>query len=74
MKGISSLKVTMDWKQAALYEMAMLSLGILIGSIWPEIFTGTVRIALLAIFTLAGGYTFIIWMSQNPLNGEVGEK
>lgn len=65
MKDISSLKVTMNWKQAALYEMAMLSLGILIGSVWPEIFTGLVKITLLAIFALAGGYTLLVWMDQN---------
>ncbi|MGM0628960.1 MAG: hypothetical protein ACQESA_00870 [Patescibacteria group bacterium] len=68
MKELSSLKITMNWKQALLYEIAILSLGIIVGSHWPEIFTGMVKVTLWTIFVLAGGYMVLLWTDQNMKN------
>lgn len=64
MKSFSSLKIKIDWKQAMLYEMAIISLGILIGSTWPEVFTGMIKWTLLIIFLVAGGYVSLLWINQ----------
>lgn len=65
MKKLSSLKITMNWKQAILYEIAILSLGIIIGSHWPEFFTGVLKITLWVVFIIAGGYMILLWTDQN---------
>ncbi|MFP4022450.1 MAG: hypothetical protein ACLFNR_00390 [Candidatus Paceibacterota bacterium] len=65
MKIFNSLKLKIDWKQAMLYEMALLSIGIVIGSTWPSLFTGMVKITLLVIFAMAGGYVLLLWVQQN---------
>ncbi|MGM0482291.1 MAG: hypothetical protein ACQEP6_00285 [Patescibacteria group bacterium] len=65
MKDLSSLKIIMNWKQALLYEAAIISLGIIIGSQWPEIFTGMVKVTLWVIFVTAGGYMILLWTEQN---------
>lgn len=49
--------------QAALYELAVVSIGIIIGSHWPEFFT-QYRTTLFVIFILAGGYVFHVWWKQ----------
>lgn len=67
MKKISSLKLKLDWKQAALYELALFSLGLFIGSTWPEFFTKFSKTILLIIFTLAGGYIVLLWLTQNEI-------
>ncbi len=64
----------MDWKQAMLYEMAIISLGIFIGSTWPEIFTGMIKWVLLIIFITAGGYVLLLWINQNKENIQNGKK
>lgn len=68
MKKLSSLKITMNWKQAVLYEAAILSLGIIIGSQWSEFFTGLLKVALWTIFITAGGYIVMLWIDQNIKN------
>ncbi len=65
MKKISSLKLKLDWKQAALYELALFSLGLFIGSTWPEFFSNSSKTVLIIIFILAGGYIGILWLTQN---------
>ncbi len=65
MNTFSSIKLKINWKQAMLYEMAIISLGIFIGSTWPNIFTGMIRWVLLLIFIIAGGYVSILWINQN---------
>ena len=69
MRDRSSIQLTVTWKQAALYEFALVSLGILVGSLWPDIFSGTVRWVLLIIFVVAGGYISLLWVHQNVGSG-----
>ncbi len=65
MKYFSALKLTINWKQALLYELSLFSLGIIIGSLWPNIFTGAVLWAIIAVFLIAGGYITALWIRQN---------
>lgn len=74
MKKLSSLKLKLNWKQAALYELALFSLGLFIGSNWPEFFTKFSKTVLIVIFILAGGYIALLWLTQNKLLETSDEK
>ena len=56
-------KLELKWWQAALYETAMISLGILIGARWSHVFENWV-IFFLLVFLGAGSYIFYIWWKQ----------
>ncbi len=74
MKTLPSLRLNINWKQALLYESALMSLGLLIGSTWPEYFAGFVKWVLLAIFFIAGGYILLLWLAQNKDETPIGSE
>lgn len=65
MRPIPYIKLSIDWRQAMLYEAALISLGLFIGSSWPELFTGAIKWFLLLVFVTAGGYISLLWLVQN---------
>ena len=54
---------TFKWWQAAIFKIALLSLGIVIGSTWPEFFKGWAPFLLL-LFLISGGYVTYLWLKQ----------
>ena len=54
---------TFTWWQAGIFKIAMLSLGIVIGSTWPEFFKGWTPFLLL-LFLISGGYVTYVWLKQ----------
>jgi hypothetical protein len=54
---------TMKWWQAGIFKIAMLSLGLLIGSTWPEFFAPW-RAALCIVFIVCAGYLTYLWWNQ----------
>jgi hypothetical protein len=45
------------------YLLALLSLGIIIGSTWPELFRGWIPFLFL-LFLISGGYVTYVWLKQ----------
>lgn len=54
---------TMKWWEGGIFKVAMISLGIVIGATWPEIF-GPLRAALLVVFAVLTFYICWIWWKQ----------
>jgi len=54
---------TLKWWQGSLFKYSMLSLGILIGATWPQIFS-PLRSLLLAGFALPALYISWVWWKQ----------
>ena len=54
---------TLKWWQAGTFKVALLSLGIAIGSTWPEVFKGWTPFLLL-LFLGSGGYVTYVWWKQ----------
>ena len=54
---------TFKWWQAGLFKVALLSLGILIGATWPDVFFQW-RSALLVVFALSTVYISWVWWKQ----------
>ena len=61
---LKQLKITLNWWQAALYELTLLAFGLAVGSYWPEIFDN-LQLPLLITAALAGGYILSLWLKQN---------
>ncbi|PIR87556.1 MAG: hypothetical protein COU10_04080 [Candidatus Harrisonbacteria bacterium CG10_big_fil_rev_8_21_14_0_10_45_28] len=53
----------MTWWQIAIYEIALICLGITIGATWTDLFTPW-RILLLIIFVLGAGYIIAHWIED----------
>jgi FAD/FMN-containing dehydrogenase len=60
---LDRLSITLSWWQAAIYELALLTLGILIGGYWPS-FASYSAPLLWLIFFLASGYILFLWIKQ----------
>ena len=54
---------TLKWWQAGIFKAAMLSVGIIIGSTWPELFRGWTPF-LFVLFFISGGYVTYVWLKQ----------
>ena len=54
---------TLKWWQAGIFKFALLSLGIAVGSTWPELFKGWTALLLLA-FLVSAAYVTLIWWKQ----------
>lgn len=53
----------LKWWEGSLFKYSMISLGIVIGATWPEIF-GPLRAVFLAIFILLALYISWVWWKQ----------
>ena len=56
---------TMTWWQVGIFKALLLSLGIVLGSTWPELFS-PLRAVFLGIFVAATLYITWIWWKQEP--------
>lgn len=54
---------TLTWWQGSLFKLALLCLGLAIGSTWPDLFWDWTAF-LWVIFLLAGSYVTWIWYRQ----------
>jgi hypothetical protein len=54
---------TLKWWQAGIFKIAMLSLGITIGSTWPELFKGW-TFFLFLLFLVSVSYVTYVWWKQ----------
>jgi len=54
---------TLKWWQAGIFKLALLSLGIIIGLIWPELFRGWTPFLFL-LFIISEGYVGYVWLKQ----------
>lgn len=54
---------TLKWWEAGIFKIALLSLGIVIGSAWPEFFKGWIPF-LIILFLISGGYVTYVWLKQ----------
>jgi hypothetical protein len=54
---------TLKWWQAGIFKVALLSLGIVIGSTWPELFERWIQF-LFPLFLVSGGYVTFVWLNQ----------
>ena len=54
---------TLKWWQAGIIKIVVLSLGIIIGSTWPELFKGWTPFLCL-VFLISGGYVGYVWWKQ----------
>jgi hypothetical protein len=54
---------TLKWWQAGIFKLVQLSLGIIIGSTWSELFKGWTPLLFL-IFLISGGYVGYVWWKQ----------
>lgn len=50
------------WWQAAIYESAMISLGIVVGTTWPQL--ASLRLLFWTIFLTFFAYVLYIWWKQ----------
>ncbi len=57
-------KFTFKWWQAALYEISVVSAGILVGSHWPEFWLNWTNI-LWVTFAVPGVYIFYVYFKQS---------
>lgn len=55
--------ITMKWWQLMIYESSIISLGIVIGIMWPELLSKLIYL-FIAIFAIGGGYTLSTWWKQ----------
>ena len=54
---------TLKWWQAGLFKVMLISLGILIGAAWPDVFNAW-RMLLLALFVMPTIYITWVWWKQ----------
>lgn len=54
---------TLSWWQGSIFKLALLSLGLVIGSTWPDLFA-PLRVMLLPLFVVGAGYITIVWWRQ----------
>ena len=54
---------TLKWWQAGIFKVALLSLGIIIGSMWPELLRGWAPF-FLVIFLISVSYVTFVWWKQ----------
>jgi len=54
---------TLKWWQAGLFEISLLSLGLMAGAAWPDLFNPW-RTVLLVLFVLSTASIFWIWWKQ----------
>ncbi len=54
---------TFKWWQAGIFKVALLSLGIIIGSMWPELLKGLTPFLFL-LFLASVGYVTYVWWKQ----------
>jgi hypothetical protein len=54
---------TLKWWQAGIFKLAMLSLGIIIGWAWPELFKVWTPLLFL-LFLISVGYVTYVWWKQ----------
>ena len=55
--------VTFTWWQVGLLKLSLLSLGVVVGSTWPEIFVGW-RDVLMVLFVVPAFYVTYLWFRQ----------
>jgi FAD/FMN-containing dehydrogenase len=60
---LDRLSITLQWWQAAIYELALLTLGILIGSYAP-VYVSYIEPLLWIIFFVATAYILFLWLRQ----------
>jgi hypothetical protein len=53
----------LKWWQAGIFKAALLSLGIIIGSTWPELFKGWTSFLFL-LFIISVSYVTYVWWKQ----------
>ena len=61
MNPFKTFKLT--WWQVSLLKVSMVSLGLAIGSSWPEVFTGW-RNLLWVLFVVPAFYVSYVWLKQ----------
>jgi hypothetical protein len=61
MKVFSS--ITFAWWQVGLLKLSMLSLGLALGSAWPDVFAGW-QATLLVIFVVPAFYVSYVWLNS----------
>jgi hypothetical protein len=54
---------TLKWWQAGILKIALLSLGITIGSTWPELFKEWIHLLFL-LFLISVSYVTYVWWKQ----------
>jgi len=54
---------TLRWWQAGVFKISLLSLGIIIGATWPEIFNAW-RMVLVVLFVFSTAYVLWLWLRQ----------
>ncbi len=54
---------TLTWWQAGLLKLAMLALGLAIGSTWPHVFVAW-RNLLVVLFLVPAFYLSYVWLNQ----------
>ncbi len=54
---------TLKWQQVGIFKIAVLSIGIAIGSMRPELFKGWIPFLFL-LFLISGGYVAYVWWKQ----------
>ena len=54
---------TFKWWQAGIFKVALLSIGIIIGSTWPELFRGLIPFLFL-LFLISVGYLTYAWLKR----------
>jgi hypothetical protein len=55
--------VTFTWWQVGLLKMSLLSLGVVVGSTWPDLFVGW-RDLLAILFVVPAFYLTYLWFRQ----------
>ncbi len=55
--------ITFTWWQVGLLKLSLLSLGVVVGSTWPELFAGW-RDLLLVFFVAPAFYVTYVWLKQ----------
>jgi hypothetical protein len=55
--------ITLTWWQVGLFKLSLLSLGVVVGSTWPELFVGW-RDVLFVVFIVPAFYITYVWFRQ----------
>lgn len=54
---------TLTWWQGSIFKLALLSLGLAVGSTWPDVFA-PLRVVLLPVYVVCAGYITVVWWKQ----------